>query len=89
MAEQGGLVGYGPRITELFLVLGRQLVKMLRGANPCDIPVEQLSRFELVVNLQAAKKIGLEFSFTCAPTVDRVNVAVWCEGNIGQNTDVN
>ena len=60
MAEQGGLIGYGPRFTGLFRQVGRQLVKILRGANPGDIPVEQPSRFELVVNLQTAKAIGLD-----------------------------
>jgi putative ABC transport system substrate-binding protein len=60
MAEEGGLIGYGPRFTEVGRLLGRQLVKILRGANPGAIPVEQPSRFELVINLQTAKAIGLE-----------------------------
>jgi putative tryptophan/tyrosine transport system substrate-binding protein len=60
MAEEDGLIGYGPRITEQFRLLGRQLIKLLRGASPADIPVEQPSKFELVVNLRAAKEIGLE-----------------------------
>ena len=60
MAEEGGLIGYGPRMTEQFRLLGRQLIKLLRGASPADIPVEQPSKFELVVNLRAAKDIGLE-----------------------------
>jgi putative ABC transport system substrate-binding protein len=60
MAEQGGLIGYGPRLTDAGRLLGRQLVKILRGASPGDIPVEQPSRFELVINLQTAKAIGLE-----------------------------
>jgi putative ABC transport system substrate-binding protein len=59
-AEQGGLIGYGPRLTGLFRLLGRQLVKILRGTSLGDIPIEQPSRFELVVNLQTAKEIGLE-----------------------------
>jgi putative ABC transport system substrate-binding protein len=60
LAEQGGLIGYGPRYTDLFRVLGRQLVRILRGTSPADIPIEQPSRFELVVNLKTAKEIGLE-----------------------------
>jgi putative ABC transport system substrate-binding protein len=60
LAEQGGLIGYGPSLTEVVRQLGRQLVKILRGTKPADIPVEQPSRFELVVNLQIAKEIGLE-----------------------------
>jgi putative tryptophan/tyrosine transport system substrate-binding protein len=60
LAEQGGLIGYGPRFTDLYHLLGRQLVKILRGTSPADIPIEQPSRFELVVNLKTAKEIGLE-----------------------------
>jgi putative ABC transport system substrate-binding protein len=60
MAEEGGLLGYGPRMTEQFRLLGRQIVKLLRGASPGEIPVEQPSKFELVVNLKTAKDIGLE-----------------------------
>jgi putative ABC transport system substrate-binding protein len=60
LAEQGGLIGYGPRFTELFRGVARQIVKILRGANSGDIPVEQPSRFELVINLQTAKSIGLD-----------------------------
>jgi putative ABC transport system substrate-binding protein len=60
LAEQGGLIGYGPRFTYLYHLLGRQLVKILRGTSPADIPIEQPSRFELVVNLKTAKEIGLE-----------------------------
>jgi putative ABC transport system substrate-binding protein len=54
--KEGGLIGYGPRFTEV----GRQLVKILRRANPGAIPVEQPSRFELIINLQTAKAIGVE-----------------------------
>ena len=60
-AEEGGLIGYGPRVVQLFRdVLSRQLAALLRGANPADIPVEQPTRFELVINLKAAKAIGHE-----------------------------
>jgi ABC-type uncharacterized transport system substrate-binding protein len=60
-AEEGGLIGYGPRVIQLFRdVLSRQLAALLRGAKPADIPVEQPTRFELVVNLKAAKAIGHE-----------------------------
>ena len=58
--KEGGLIGYGPRFTEVGRLLGRQLVKILRRANPGAIPVEQPSRFELIINLQTAKAIGVE-----------------------------
>jgi putative ABC transport system substrate-binding protein len=58
-AEEGGLVAYGPRFTMVFRQLARQLVKLLHGVKPADIPVEQPTRFELVVNLKTATALGL------------------------------
>lgn len=58
-AEAGGLAGYGARLTEIFRQRARQLVKILRGAKPADIPVEQPDRFALVINLKTAKTLGL------------------------------
>jgi putative ABC transport system substrate-binding protein len=52
--------------------LARQLVKILRGTNPSDIPVEQPSRFELVVNLRAAKEIGLELPASFVLRADKL-----------------
>jgi putative tryptophan/tyrosine transport system substrate-binding protein len=72
MAEQGGLIGYGARLTEVFRLWGRQLVKILRGANPGDVPVEQPSRFELVINLQTAKTIGLEMPASFVLRADKL-----------------
>jgi putative tryptophan/tyrosine transport system substrate-binding protein len=60
LAERGGLLGYGTRFTEVFRQRARQTAKVLRGAKPADIPVEQPTRFELVINLQTAKAIGHE-----------------------------
>ena len=60
MAEEGGLMGYGTSLEEIYRnILARQLVKLLRGANPADVPVEQPSKYELVVNLKAARSLGL------------------------------
>jgi putative ABC transport system substrate-binding protein len=60
IAEAGGLAAYGPRQTAGARQRARQLVKIFRGAKPADIPVEQPDKFELVINLQTAKAIGLE-----------------------------
>jgi putative tryptophan/tyrosine transport system substrate-binding protein len=60
MAEEGGFAGYGPRITEWYRQKARLLVQVLRGAKPGGLPIEQPTRFDLVINLQAAKAIGHE-----------------------------
>ena len=70
-AEEGGFVAYGPRVVQIFRELvARQLVKLLRGAKPADLPIEQPTKFELVINLKTAKALGLQFpeSFLAAPT---------------------
>jgi putative ABC transport system substrate-binding protein len=59
-AEEGALIGYGPRFMDMQRARARMVVKVLRGAKPADIPIEQPSKFELVINLKAAKAIGLE-----------------------------
>jgi putative ABC transport system substrate-binding protein len=58
-AEAGGLVAYGARLTDIYRQRARQLVKILGGAEPADIPVEQPTKFELVVNLKTVKALGL------------------------------
>ena len=57
-AERGAVAGYGPRFTEMYRQRARMVAKILRGAKPEDIPVEQPTRYELVINLKAAKAIG-------------------------------
>jgi putative ABC transport system substrate-binding protein len=58
-AEEGGLAAYGPRFTGIYRQLASQLVKLLRGAKPADLPVEQPTKFELAVNLKTAQSLGL------------------------------
>ena len=59
MAEEGGLIAYGPRLTLIYRQLARLIVKVLRGIKPEDLPVEQPTKFYLVVNLKTAKALGL------------------------------
>jgi putative ABC transport system substrate-binding protein len=59
MAEEGGLMAYGPRFVTLYRQQALQLVKVLTGTKPADIPIEQPTRFELVVNIKTAKTLGL------------------------------
>src|SRR5262249_24275588 len=61
VAEEGGFIGYGPRIVQLYRdIFGRKLVQLLRGAKAADLRVEQPTQFELVINLRTAKAIGVE-----------------------------
>jgi putative ABC transport system substrate-binding protein len=57
--DEGGLISYGPNFPELFRRTAELVDKILRGAKPADIPVEQPTRFELVINLKTAKALGL------------------------------
>jgi putative ABC transport system substrate-binding protein len=59
MAEEGGLIAYGPRFVAIYRQHALQTVKVLKGTTPADIPVEQPTRFELIVNLKTAKVINL------------------------------
>jgi putative ABC transport system substrate-binding protein len=72
MAEEGGLVGYGPRTTEWYRQLARLLAKVLRGSKPDDLPVEQPTRFELVINLQTAKAISHDIPAGLVLRADKV-----------------
>jgi putative tryptophan/tyrosine transport system substrate-binding protein len=59
-AEEGGFAAYGPRLDQLFLeVMIRQLVQLFRGIKVADIPIEQPTKFELVINLKTAKTLWL------------------------------
>ena len=71
-AEEGGFAGYGPRITQWYRQLARLLAQVLRGGKPGELPVEQPTRFELVVNLQTAKAIGHEIPAGLVLRADKV-----------------
>jgi len=57
--EAGGLISYGPNIPDLFRRAADYVDKILRGAKPADLPVEQPTKFDLVLNLTTAKTLGL------------------------------
>jgi putative tryptophan/tyrosine transport system substrate-binding protein len=73
VAQDGGCVAYGPRLVKIFgELVTRQLVKLLRGTKPADVPVEQPTKFDLVFNLKTAKALGLTIPPTLLATADEV-----------------
>ena len=72
-AEEGGFVAYGPRLISIFRdLMAQQLAKLLRGVKPADIPIEQPTKFELVINLKTANALGITVPATLVARADKV-----------------
>jgi putative ABC transport system substrate-binding protein len=71
-AESGALMTYAPDFAEIFRRAGTYMDKIFKGANPADLPVEQPTKFELVINLKTVKALGLTIPQSLLLRADQV-----------------
>jgi putative ABC transport system substrate-binding protein len=69
---EGGLMAYGPDTADIFRRSAGYVDRVLKGANPAELPVQEPDKFEFIVNLKAAKKVGIDLPPTLLATADEV-----------------
>jgi putative ABC transport system substrate-binding protein len=72
MVRDGGLISYGPLYVEHYVMAAGYVDKILKGARPADLPVEQPTRFEFIIDMKTAKDLGLTIPQSVLPRADEV-----------------
>jgi putative ABC transport system substrate-binding protein len=72
LADEGGLIGYGTNVANLYRRAAWYVARILRGAKPADLPIEQPTKFELVVNMKTTKTLGIKIPDAILVRADRV-----------------
>ena len=71
-AREGALIGYGPDYTDMYRRVGPYIHRIIKGEKPADLPVQEPTKFPLVINVKSAKAVGVTFPPTLLVAADEV-----------------